>query len=429
MTKTDEEQNSKEIYPAFFPNLDIKRGITPLVSNLEVVKDLEFSHEHINEMVEKFALNPIQCNTCNDLSKVFMNPEYHYNELYVKNAKWVLNKNSILSMDVEPYKSLTIPLYDMRNINFKHTKSRPRGKIHVKREISDVEDKSSFVQAARTSSTYVLKRLVGKPAISKEIAFKLSEDIDQGILLKLEDFLNLDEVKQKGINKNNVYEYVVPSPLHVVGNPGSNSSPIRLVVSPNRPHVTTRQSINQALHTGLPQLPKLQEVLLKFRFSLSFVIADLVAFYKRNVLDPHGSLMSAIYLQEGEDPRYPTLDPESVKPLQLYIMRCANFGYHDSASISCTVKNMITHFYDLHFPDCIHKVESIDLPILRELLEDSYSDDVLIPVFINMVDNEDRHPTFVHPDNWNYMSDLEKSHMLVKATFLKLLSVIDFCDF
>ena len=90
---------------------------------------------------------------------------------------------------------------------------------------------------------------------------------------------------------------------------------------------------------------------------------------------------------------------------------------------------MITHFYDLHFPDCIHKVESIDLPILRELLEDSYSDDVLIPVFINMVDNEDRHPTFVHPDNWNYMSDLEKSHMLVKAIFLKLLSVIDFCDF
>ena len=113
MTKTDEEQNSKEIFPPFFPNLDINHGVTPLVSNLEVVKDLEFSHEHINEMVEKFALNPIQCNTCNDLSKVFMNPEYHYNELYVKNARWILNKNSMLSMDVEPYKSLTIPLYDI----------------------------------------------------------------------------------------------------------------------------------------------------------------------------------------------------------------------------------------------------------------------------------------------------------------------------
>ena len=428
MTKTNEEQNSPEIFPAFYPDLDIKR-VPQLISNLEVVKDLEFSHEHINDMVERFALNPIQCNSCNDLSKVFMNPEYHYNELYVRNARWVLNKNSILSMDVEPYKSLKIPLFDIRNINFKHSKTRPRGKIHIRREISDVKDKFPFVQAARTSSTYVLKKLVGKPAISKEIAFKLSEDIDQGILLKLDDFLKLDEVKKEGINRDNVSEYVVPSPLHVVGNPGSNSSPIRLVVAPNRPNTTTRQTINQALHTGLPQLPKLQEVLLKFRFSLSFVVADLVAFYKRNVLDPHGSLMSAIYLQEGDDPRYPTLDPESTKPLQLYIMRCANFGYHDSASISCTVKNMITKFYDRHFPDCVHKVKSVDLPFLQELLEDGYSDDVLIPVFINMVDDENKNPTFVHPDNWDYMTDLERSHMLVKVIFLKLLSVIDFCDF
>merc|ERR1712243_186719 len=62
MTKTNEEQNSPEIFPAFFPDLDIKR-VPQLISNLEVVKDLEFSHEHINDMVERFALNPIQCNS------------------------------------------------------------------------------------------------------------------------------------------------------------------------------------------------------------------------------------------------------------------------------------------------------------------------------------------------------------------------------
>ena len=135
MTKTYEEEKSNEIFAVFFLNLDIKHGITPLISNLEVVKDLEFSHDYINDMVEKFSLNPNQCNTCNDLSKVFLNPEYHYNELYVKNARWVLNQNSILSMNIEPYKSLTIPLYDIRNINFKHTNSRPRGKIHIVREI------------------------------------------------------------------------------------------------------------------------------------------------------------------------------------------------------------------------------------------------------------------------------------------------------
>ena len=46
-----------------------------------------------------------------------------------------------------------------------------------------------------------------------------------------------------------------------------------------------------------------------------------------------------------------------------------------------------------------------------------------------MVENEDKNRTFEHPNGWNYMSDIEKSHMLVKAIFLKLLSVIDFCDF
>ena len=97
------------------------------------MKDLEFNHEYINKMVEKFSLNPNQCNSCNDLSKVFLNQEYHYNELYVKNARWILNKNLILSMNVEPYKSLTIPLYDIRNIDLKHTNFRPRGKIHVVR--------------------------------------------------------------------------------------------------------------------------------------------------------------------------------------------------------------------------------------------------------------------------------------------------------
>ena len=114
-------------------------------------------------MGEKFSLNPNQCNSCNELSKVFLNPEYHYNELYVKNSRWVLNNDSILSMDVDPYKSLKIPLFDIRNIQLRHADYRPCGKIHVVRETSHVEEKLSFVKTARISLTYVLKDLLASP--------------------------------------------------------------------------------------------------------------------------------------------------------------------------------------------------------------------------------------------------------------------------
>ena len=192
--------------------------------------------------------------------------------------------------------------------------------------------------------------------MSQEIAFKLSEDVDQGVLIRVEEFLELPEVKKEGITKANIDRLVVPSPIHIVANLGSKSSPVRLVVAPNRENISTRQSINSALHAGLPQLPKLQEILLKFRLALSFVVADLCAFYKRNILDPFGSLLSAIYLQGCENSKYPKLDPSSNDPLQLWIMRFANFGYSDSASMSCTTKNLMPKFYDENFPEGIHKL-------------------------------------------------------------------------
>ena len=64
-----------------------------LTTYLEVTGDLEFDHDYILEMIEKFSIHPNQCNKCNDLSKVFMNPEYYYNNLYIKNSSWKLNKD------------------------------------------------------------------------------------------------------------------------------------------------------------------------------------------------------------------------------------------------------------------------------------------------------------------------------------------------
>ena len=91
-----------------------------LTTNHEVTRDLEFDHLYILEMIEKFSISPNQCNKCNDLSKVFMNPEYYYNNLYNKNFSWKLNTDSILSLDIEPYKQLKIPLFDILNVGLQH---------------------------------------------------------------------------------------------------------------------------------------------------------------------------------------------------------------------------------------------------------------------------------------------------------------------
>ena len=74
-----------------------------------------------------------------------------------------------------------------------------------------------------------------------------------------------------------------------------------MVVVPNHENLSTRQSINSALHSGLPQLPKLQEIVFKYHFALSLCVADLTAFYKKNILDSYGALLSAIYLQGSRD--------------------------------------------------------------------------------------------------------------------------------
>ena len=96
-----------------------------LTTNHEVTRDLEFDHLYILEMIEKFSISPNQCNKCNNLSKVFMNPEYHYNNLYIKNSSWKLNAGSILSLDMEPYKYLKISLFDIRNFGMQHPPERP----------------------------------------------------------------------------------------------------------------------------------------------------------------------------------------------------------------------------------------------------------------------------------------------------------------
>ena len=84
-----------------------------VISNLEVTLDLEFDSEYIQHIIEKFALTPILCNKCSDLTRHLMDPEFYTNELYVKNARWVRNKDTVDTMDISPYNNLTLPIFDI----------------------------------------------------------------------------------------------------------------------------------------------------------------------------------------------------------------------------------------------------------------------------------------------------------------------------
>ena len=64
-------------------------------------------------------------------------------------------------------------------------------------------------------------------------------------------------------------------------------------IAPHRPHMTTKQSVNDALHSGHHRLPSLQKTVLRFKLAVFIASADLSCYYKRSIIDPLGSLMSA----------------------------------------------------------------------------------------------------------------------------------------
>ena len=49
-----------------------------------------------------------------------------------------------------------------------------------------------------------------------------------------------------------------------------------------------------------------------------------------------------------------------------------------------------------------------DIKFCEVLLRESYSDNILIPIYLSMIAQEDKHPSFPHQSNWSEMSDLEK---------------------
>ena len=85
-------------------------------------------------------------------------------------------------------------------------------------------------------------------------------------------------------------------------------------------------------------------------------------------------------------------------------------------------------FYDQNFPEGRHKLSKSDLEVVRVILEDSYSDDVLMAVYISTLRAEGSNPTFEHPVGWDSLSDIEKAHLVVETVFLKCIAVVDYND-
>ena len=92
-----------------------------------------------------------------------------------------------------------------------------------------------------------------------EVTYKLRACVNNGVLVELTDFLKLPKVIQAGVTLQNVQKFICPASLHIVANLNSKSSPVRIVIAPHRPHMTTKQSINDALYLGHYSLPSIQK--------------------------------------------------------------------------------------------------------------------------------------------------------------------------
>ena len=96
------------------------------------------------------------------------------------------------------------------------------------------EGTREFAHTAKMSSVAALRTLQDKPATAAEVTFKLRADVNNGVLLKLSEFLKLPEVIEAGVNIANVQILICPAPLHMVENLNSKHSPIRMVIAPNK---------------------------------------------------------------------------------------------------------------------------------------------------------------------------------------------------
>ena len=153
-------------------------------------------------------------------------------------------------MEITPYINLNKPYYHMDNLGLQHLVNRPQGQVHIKRVFQFPEGNTEFNYIAKRSSLQALKTLHDKPNMAAEITYKLRADANNGILVKLSEFLKLPEVIEAGITLEEARKRITPAPIHMVSNVNSKSSPVRMVIALHQPHKITKQYIDDALHAN-----------------------------------------------------------------------------------------------------------------------------------------------------------------------------------
>ena len=123
---TEIETNDTEYcFKPFTPNID---NIKPMeiITNLSIVRGLEFDHEYISTHVEQYALEPNLCNKCCPLSKHFQLREPHVQDLYKSNCHFQFLEDAAQTYDIEPYANLKTPVFHLENISVRHPPEQPR---------------------------------------------------------------------------------------------------------------------------------------------------------------------------------------------------------------------------------------------------------------------------------------------------------------
>ena len=174
-----------------------------IIQNLPKMKECEFDHQYIAQHLEQLQIDPTLCSKCSPATKYFCSPEPVVQELYKKSCYWKQVPESTLSMDIPPYNTLQTPYYYPQNLGIQHPPNRPRGQVHIKRVFKFPQGNKEFTYTAKMSSLSALRTLQDKPAMAKEVTYKLRADVTNGVLLKLSDFLQLPEVKKAGITMEN----------------------------------------------------------------------------------------------------------------------------------------------------------------------------------------------------------------------------------
>ena len=112
--------------------------------------------------------------------------------------------------------------------------------------------------------------------------------------------------------------------------------------------------------------------------------------------------------------------------LYILIIRPAKFGFKDGTVLANMAECSMGKSYNEYFLQSMRKLIEPEVDEVMKTLDLGYSDDIMSYIYLQQIHNEDIKGIFEHPDNWKSLTRIEKSNLLLRANFLKILAVIDF---